>query len=95
VSLGLKCGLRTRSECPPKAEIGIRVVEIGKRVLKTRGDHAPEVITSRVHGTVEHGELTKTLSYEWFLHSVSVPSWLIRIPSNTPCSCDTDNALAG
>jgi hypothetical protein len=29
------------------------------------------------------------------LHSVSTPSWLIRTPFSTPCSRDTDNALAG
>jgi hypothetical protein len=50
-SSGLKCGLRTRSEWPPSAEMGIRVVALGKRVLKTRDDHAPDVITRRVHGT--------------------------------------------
>jgi hypothetical protein len=58
---GLKCGLRTRSECPPRAEIGMRVVELGKRVLKTRGDQAPLVITRRVHGTVRY-ELEKSRS---------------------------------
>jgi hypothetical protein len=36
--------------------MGMRVVEVGKRVLKTRGDHAPLVITRRVHGTVNSDE---------------------------------------
>jgi hypothetical protein len=33
--------------------MGIRVADEGKSVLKTRGDHAPDVITRRVHGTAE------------------------------------------
>lgn len=51
---GLKCGLRTSSEWPPSEEMGIRVLEVGKRVLKTRGDQAPAVMTRRVHGTVQY-----------------------------------------
>jgi hypothetical protein len=50
-------------EWPPRDEIGIRVVAVGNRVVKTRGDHAPLVMTSRVHGTVNYGELEKRLSY--------------------------------
>jgi hypothetical protein len=50
-SSGLKWGLRTSSEWPPREDIGIRVVAVGKRALKTRGDQAPEVMTRRVHGT--------------------------------------------
>lgn len=32
--------------------MGMRDLEVGKRVLKRRGDQAPEEITRRVHGTV-------------------------------------------
>lgn len=45
-------GLRTRREWPASEEMGIRVVDSGKREMKTWGDQAPEVMTRRVHGTV-------------------------------------------
>jgi hypothetical protein len=41
------------SECPASGVIGILAVEEGKRVVKTFGDHAPAVITRRVHGTID------------------------------------------
>jgi hypothetical protein len=56
-SLGLKCGLRRSIEWPPRQDTGIRVVAVGKRVLKTRGDHAPQVMTRRVHSTAKYNEL--------------------------------------
>lgn len=51
-SSGLWCGFRTSSEWPANEETGMRALDDGKRVLKTRGDQAPEVITRRAHGTV-------------------------------------------
>lgn len=54
-SSDLWCGFRTSSEWPAKEETGMRAFEDGKRVLKTRGDHAPEVMTRRLHGTVVVG----------------------------------------
>lgn len=51
-SSGLKFGFRTSSECPASGEMGMRDLEAGKRVPKTRGDQAPDAITSREHGTV-------------------------------------------
>lgn len=48
----MKNGLRTSSEWPASEEMGIRVCALGKRVEKTRGDQAPEVMRRRVHGTV-------------------------------------------
>lgn len=51
-SVGLKCGFRTSREWPASGEMGMRDLEAGKRVVKTRGDQAPEAITRREHGTV-------------------------------------------
>jgi hypothetical protein len=51
-SSGLRCGFLRSSECPPSADTGICVVEAGNSVLKTRGDHAPAVMTRRVHRTM-------------------------------------------
>lgn len=41
-----------RSEWPANGEIGIRVEDVGKSVLKTLGVQAPDVKTRRVHGTI-------------------------------------------
>jgi hypothetical protein len=41
------------SECPASREIGISIVADGNKSEKTFGDHAPAVMTRRVHGTVQ------------------------------------------
>lgn len=45
--------------------MGIRDLEVGKSVVKTRGDHAPDVITMRVHGTVTMLEEAKKYALTW------------------------------